>query len=385
MSDFQMPDFLKNKSVDDIHAMMKQILPEDIDVSEGSHEWNFTRPTALVVSMTHQYILPQVIKAVFPSWSYGEYLDQHAKDRALKRRSATAATGEITITGTVGSSIPQGSMFSTASINNSPSVDYLTIEDAKIPEGGSVTVKVVCNKTGIVGNTQANTIIFVSSKLTGITGVTNAKEITGGTEIESDESLIARIEEYDATQGQSFVGNPNDYKRWATSVDGVGNALIITPEDDSGMVTIILTDANGAPANEMLRQAVYNYIMRPDDPGQRLAPVGAKLTVSAPSTMSIGIKATIELKDQYNLESVKEAFLVNLSQYLPIAMEEKEIKYTRISSILSNTDGVNDFKELQIGEKSGGSVTYGAANIPIETTELATITDDDLILTSGTV
>lgn len=383
--EYETPYFLKNKSVDEIHAQMKAILPADIDVSEGSHEWNMTRPTALIVAMVCQFILPEVVKLTFPSWSYGDYLDMHAIQRGLERREATAATGTITITGDANSVIPRGSMFSTASINDEPSVDYITLEQAVIPMEGSVDVEVECTKKGIIGNTIENTVIFVSSKLTGIKAVTNAEEITGGTEAESDEDLIVRIEEYDATQGQSFVGNPNDYKRWATSVDGVGEAIVISAQDDSGLVTIILTDSNGAPANETLRDAVYNYIMRPDAPGERLAPVNAKLSVLAPDTLAIGIKATIELVDGYNLEAVKTTIMENLQQYLPIAMDEKEIKYTRIARVLSETVGVNDYSSLQIGVKTDGTVSYGTANIPIEITELPTIDEEDLILTSGTV
>ena len=140
--EYETPYFLKNKSVDEIHAQMKAILPADIDVSEGSHEWNMTRPTALIVAMVCQFILPEVVKLTFPSWSYGDYLDMHAIQRGLERREATAATGMITITGEVNSVIPKGSMFSTASINNIPSVDYVTLESTVIPIGGTVNVQV---------------------------------------------------------------------------------------------------------------------------------------------------------------------------------------------------------------------------------------------------
>lgn len=383
--EYETPYFLKNKSVDEIHAQMKAILPADIDVSEGSHEWNMTRPTALIVAMVCQFILPEVVKLTFPSWSYGDYLDMHAIQRGLERREATAATGMITITGEVNSVIPKGSMFSTASINNIPSVDYVTLESTVIPIGGTVNVQVECTKKGVVGNTPENTVIFSAGKLSGVKSVTNNYEITGGTEAEDDASLIARIEDYDATQGQSFVGNPNDYKRWATSVDGVGEAIIISAQDDSGLVTIILTDSNGAPANATLRTAVYNYIMRPDAPSERLAPVNAKLSVLAPTALAIGIKATIELVDGYNLEAVTTTLLENLKQYLPTAMDEQEIKYTRIARVFSETVGVNDYTDLQIGVKTAGSVTYGTTNIPIEITELPTIDEEDLLVTSGTV
>lgn len=385
MADFITPAFLQNRSVDEIHALMKSILPADIDISEGGHEWNMTRPTALVVAEICEFILPEVIKLIFPEWSYGEFLDGHAKTRNITRRAATAATGEVTVTGAAKTTIPAGSMFSTASINDEPSVDYISTEAATIPESGTIDIKIQCTQSGVIGNTAANTIILVSSKLTGVNSVTNAEALTGGTEEESDESLQRRISEYDKSQGDNYIGNPSDYKRWAESVAGVGEATIIPAQDTSGTVTIILTDANGAPATELLCEQVYNYIMSPSAPGERLAPINAVLSVEAPSTMEIGISATIELEESYNIEAVKTNFLANLAIYLPSAMEAGEIKYTSIHAVLHDTDGVNDFKDLKIGIKADGSVSYGTSNIPIEATKLPTISAEDLILQSGSV
>lgn len=385
MADFTTPSFLKNRSVDDIYAIMKKIIPADLDLSEGGHGWNMTRPTALVAAEICEFILPEVVKLIFPEWSYGDFLDSHAKARGMTRRAATAATGELTITGAPNSNIPAGSMFSTASINDEPSVDYVTLEAVTIPPEGTVNVDIICTKTGIVGNTAENTVILVSSKITGITAVTNEEEITGGTEEESDDSLKARIDAYDKSQGDNFVGSVADYKRWAESVPGVGEAVVISAQDDTGTVTIILTDANGDPATGYLRNDVYNYIMRPDAPGERLAPVNALLEVVSPETMEIGITVTVELRDEYALETVKNAFLENLTAYLPIAMEEEEIKITRVASVLSGTEGINDYKDLKIGVKTDGSVVYGTSNIPINITQLPTIASEDLILSEGIV
>ena len=385
MADFVVPAFLQNRSTDEIHAIMKEILPDDIDISEGSHTWNFTRPTALVAAMLCEYALPEVIKLIFPEWSYSEFLDGHAKARSMTRKAATAATGEITITGKPETEIPAGSLFATASVNDEPSVDYETMEDAVIPEGGTVTVKVQCTQTGTVGNTTANTVVLVGSKITGITAVTNEEAITGGVEGETDESLIERILEYDRTQGESFVGCPADYKRWATSVPGVGEATIISAQDDTGLVRIILTDANGAPATEDLCEAVYNYIMRPDDPGTRLAPVNALLQVEPPATLYISIKATVELKGEATIEAVKADFLSRIALYLPTALDEGEVKYTRVAAVLAATEGANDFTDLEIGIKEGDTVTYGTGNIPITTIQLPAVSEDDLVLTTGTV
>lgn len=385
MAEFETPVFLQNHSVEDVHALMKRVLPADIDMSAGGHAYNLTIATALVVAEVCEFVLPEVINLIFPETSYGRYTDGHAKGKGMTRRPATAASGEITINGEPNTVIPAGSMFSTAAVNDQPSVDYRTLEVITIPDSGTVTVDVECTQTGIIGNTMENTVVLVSSRLKGITAVTNEKPLTGGTEEEDDASLIERIVEYNRSQGESYVGSPADYKRWAMSVPGVGSATVISAQDTSGIVTIIITDANGDPATEQLCNSVYNHIIRPDAPDERLAPTNAILKVEPPATMQLSIKATVELAEEATLESVKRAYSAQLALYLPEALEAKEIKYSRIWAVLSATEGVHDHSGLQIGLKVGETVTYGTDNIPITSNQLPTVDVDDLILTAGTV
>ncbi|MGN0999702.1 MAG: baseplate J/gp47 family protein [Faecousia sp.] len=391
MAEFTTPEFLLNHSTNENHQKMKSVIPADIDMSEGGHAWNMTRPTALMVAELCEFVLPEIIKLIFPEYSYGDFLDSHAKSRRMTRRDATASSGQITITGNVGTIIPAGSHFATASVNGDESVDYETLESAEIQASGtdsvlgSVTVDIQCTKTGIIGNTSPNTIVLVASRLTGIKSVTNEEAVTGGTEKEDDKSLIERIMAYDQSQGDNFVGSAADYKRWATEVPGVGSATIIPAQDTTGLVTIIITDQNGDPATELLCSAVYNHIMRLDSPNERLAPVNAYLKVTPPQATKIGIMATVELIDNATMESVKTAFAARLAAYLPVAMDDGEIKYTRVAAALASTDGVNDFSGLKIGLKDGDTVTYGTSNIAISSSQLPTIDIDDLALTAGTV
>lgn len=386
MADYETPAFLQNHSTDDLQELGLSALPTDIDASEGGHTWNTTRSAALIGAELCEYVLPRVIQLIFPEWSYGTYLDGHAKARAMSRHEATAATGEITITGKEGTVVPAESLFYTTAVNDEPSIEYFTLEEVTIPSGGIVTARVACTLLGISGNTAANTIVHVGSKLDDVTAVTNEKAITGGTEEETDESLSARICEYDKSMGDSYGGSASDYKRWAESVNGVGTAEVIPAQDTSGLVTIVLLDANGDPANEDLCNAVYNYIMSPDDPTNRKAPTGASLSVEAPVTVTFAVKATVQLADDATMESVRAAYLALLLAYLPEAMEDGEIKYTRITRELSNTSGVYDYADVQIGVVGdGGAVTYGTANIKVSDRSLPIITEDGLHLTAGTV
>lgn len=404
MAEFTIPEFLENYDTDDIYETMRGILPEDIDSSEGSHTWNFLMPTALTLAELYEVVLPEVIQLIFPEWSYGEFLDAHAQTRGMTRKPAVAATGQVTFTGAQGTVIPQGTMVSTASLNSDdPAITYETIEEVTIPgtetdpeteteeeeeTTGSVTAEIVCTEAGAAGNTPVDTIIFLASDVSEITAVTNEAAVTGGIDEETDEELIERIMEYDQTQGDSFVGNVSDYNRWAMSVTGVGSATIIPASDSSGVVTIVLTDSNGDPASVDLCEAVYNYIMSPDDPIERLAPINAQVNVVSPTPTIVYVKATVELTAEAVMEDVVAAFLTNMTDYMPEAQEDQEIKYTRVAAILSGTDGINDFADMQIAiSTDGGSSTteYGEENIQISADDLPTISAASITLTEGTV
>ena len=148
---------------------------------------------------------------------------------------------------------------------------------------------------------------------------------------------------------------------------------------------IILTDANGAPATTNLCDAVYKYIMSPDEPDKRRAPIGAQLSVNPPDTITISIKATVELAGNATIEAVKAAYMAALTAYLPVAFGDGEIKYTRVAAALASVEGANDYTDLQLGIKSGDSVTYGTANIRVSAAQLPTISEEYLLLTAGTV
>lgn len=380
MAEFPIPSFLENQSLDEIHEQMMKQLPADIDKSEGGHPWNLTRPTAYEAAYMAQFVVVEAIKLIFPKFAqdYADIMICHAETRGLERKAATHATGEITITGTPGTEVPAGSSFSTASVNGEAAVEFKTTASVTIGDEGTVKAPVQAVEVGTAGNVPVDTIILKLNKITGISGVRNEADIVGGTEEESIESLQMRIMEYDAAQGVTFVGSEADYKRWALEVDGTGNAVIISASDDSGLITIVLTDSNGAPANETLRTAVYNHIMRPDSPSERLAPInGGNIVVVAPETIEITISVTIETDGNTTLSTIKSNIMKALQKYLVEANEDREVRYTKIGSIIAGTEGVKDYKELLLNG--------GTSNIAIETQQLPTMEEDNLVITVGTV
>lgn len=356
MEDMAIPAFLGTAEEDDIHEEMLELIPDDYDKSEGQHFFNFTRPTAAIVSQLRGFDIPEAIKLIWPKTSNGEYLDRHAEAIHIYRKEAQCATGEITLTGTPGTVIPSGYTASTESKNDIPSQDYVTTEVCTIGEDGTVTVPAIAVNAGSEGNTAANTIVVNTSSYDDVTSVTNNAPFTGGIDEEDDDGLYARIHEYNQMQGDRGTGNPSDYKRWAESVVGTGTANVIRATDNSGLVTIVLTDGNEDPASEELCEAVYNYIMSPNDEYSRLAPCGAFLSVIPPTTNTLTIAGTVELTSG-TIESLITTFVTKLKDYFPTAIENREILYHKICNILGDIEGVYDF--------SGITVNGGTSNISL--------------------
>ena len=356
MDNMQLPTFLQNHDEDAVHEEIFELIPNEYDKSEGQHFWNFTRPTARIVSQMRGFDLPEAIKLIWPRFSHDEYLDYHAERDYIYRKEAQHSEGEITFTGTAGTVIPAGYTVSTEAKNDIASKDYETTVECTIGEDGTVTVPARAVVAGKDGNTASNTIVVNTSSYDDVTSVTNSTAFTGGVDEEDDESLYARLNEYNKMQGDRGTGNPSDYKRWAESVPGTGSATVIRPTDNSGLVTIVLTDGNDEPASTELCEAVYNYIMSPDNDYDRLAPCGAFLKVIPPDTLIISVSGTLELTSG-NIETVTSTFIEKIKEYFQEALIRGEVLYHKICNILGDIEGVYDF--------SGLTVNGGTSNIQL--------------------
>jgi len=359
--EFIPPSFLSDQDAETIHKRMMENLPPDIDDMENGFPWDFTKPTALEKAEMLEFHLVETLKIMFPMWAYDEWLDYHAKGRGITRKPANAASGELLITGISGTTIPAGFKFAAPATADTPAIEYQTTEKYTIGEDGTVRAQITAVEAGPKGNVPANTVTLMMTPIKGITSITNEANITGGTEVESDDELRNRIMEIDAASEASFVGSDGDYKRWAEEVPGVGTALVMPEWAGPGTVKVVVIDANGQPANTAIIAAVYDNIMSPGDRLQRKAPIGATVTIEAPTAKELNYTFTLELKAGENQETVLERFKAQLRTYYVEAKKDGVVRYNRVSSILTNTDGVKDFTDLTI---NGGTV-----NIDLEEDE----------------
>ncbi len=344
--DFELPDFLEDVDTDTLHQKMLDMLPTDIDKTEGGFPWDFTRPTALIASELLEFYIPEILKLMFPQWATGDYLDYHAKTAGLERKSAGYATATLDIYGTAGTVIPAGTVFATAASGGTASIEFETLSVVTLDDDGYASVIVQALVAGTDSNVDAGTITIMSEPIEGITSITNAEKASGGTEEESDDDLRERIMDANSSSDVSYVGNNADYKRWAESVTGIGTAIVVPEWDGAETVKIVCLDSNGEAANETLLQAVYDYIMSPDDPYSRLAPPNVILTVAAPELVEIEYTFTCVLEDSYTMDDVESAFETALATYYKTASEDGCVKYIQVYALLAAVDGVSDFSDL---------------------------------------
>lgn len=355
--EFTPPDFVDGNDVETIHARMMEALPEDIDDMPGGFPYDFTMPAAIEKAELVQYHLTRTLQLMFPMWAWGSWLDLHAASAGLVRRPAGRAYGVVLVEGSVGASVPAGTVFSTEATDAAPR-EYLSVRKSAVGENGTAEVEVEAVEAGIGSNVMAGMVSVISSPVQGITGVVNPEPVRGGTDEEDDESLRERIMEAFASGGTSFVGNISDYLRWAKEVTGVGGAVVVPEWDGPGTVKVIVTDGNGEPANEHIRDEVYRHIVSPDEPLNRLAPIGAAVTVAAPGSVPVSYSVDVVLKEGYELDMVKAVFLDKLKQYYKIAVEEGAVMYNHAASFLYHTEGIRDFRNLKING--------GTGNIPLD-------------------
>lgn len=363
MDEFTLPSFLDGQSAEEIMERMAERLPKDIDISEGNDIYNLLMPTAVEKERYVNFILKEAIRLIFPQYcgGYDEIADYHAETCGMRRKEPFYATGKVTMEGEPGTLIPKGTIFSTISVNEAPSLEFEALEECVINEDGTCELNIRSMEPGVIGNVAAGTILLSDGSVDGIASVTNEAPTSGGVEEESTESLLRRITEYQRNQEFSFIGCSADYKRWAEEVDGVGTATVISAKDDSGLVTIVLTDSTGSPANESLCQAVYDHIMQPTDPPKRLAHVNALLSVVPPETIPIHVSAEIQINSAYTLDMLKEEFMKQMLLYLKEVPEDQEVRYSKVHARLSSTAGVEDFRNMLVNE--------GTANVPISVNE----------------
>ena len=321
------------------------------DIQEGSFLYELV--SAILYRLWEFYdSLDAVEDMAFVNENSGEYIDKRAEEFGLERKKGTKARVALTFTGTEGASIPTGTMTEDGMGNG-----FETLEEAVIGSDGSVSINAECIREGASGNVDAGTITYFSSDIQGVDAVINGEAAQDGTDGETDEALMARLNAF--RQRPATSGNAYSYEQWALEVDGVGAAVVYPLENGPGTVGLVIASSDKTPVSPEKTAEVKTHI-------DKQKPIGVtSVSVRSVVEFAVNVSAEVDVIAAADMEAVKAEFEAALSEYFSkIALKETEIKVSAIGAILMNVSNVADYQAISINGVSG-NVGIIADGVPI--------------------
>lgn len=268
--------------------MFEEITPESIkaeilsgitavDTREGSYINNLISPAALQIWKVYQS-MNALLPIAYIDKTSGEYIDKRCAEIGITRKPGTKARAELTLTGTDGTVIPAGTVFLTLD-----GLEYITTAEVTITEG-TATVTVIAAEVGEAYNVPAESIVNQYNSISGLTAVINTSAATGGTDPESDESLVTRY--YNYLQKPATSGNVYHYEQWALEVNGVGAVKVTPLVNGPGTVGVMIVGPKKQPVSEEVVAACAAHI-------EEERPIGPLVTVESAEGLSVNVSVTV--------------------------------------------------------------------------------------------
>ncbi|GIO35857.1 baseplate J-like protein [Paenibacillus antibioticophila] len=362
----EIPAFLQEQTEENIMQRMLERVPSDIDKSEGSFIWDAQAPVAFVLAEAAGWA-QQVLQRGFAGTAFGEYLDLRVAEHGVTRRGAVAAHGMVRFTGTPGKLIPSGVGLATPAdeISSESSIEYVTTAEVTLDGEGVGEAPIRAVEAGRSGNVPAGVITVMATPISGITAVVNPEATTGGTDIESDESLLERF--YARVRNQGTSGNKAQYIQWAGEVAGVGAVQVQPLWQGPGTVGIYLLDSEKRAANTEIVEATQNYIdPTMDGQGEGMAPAGPIVTVMAAEEVPINISVRITLSSGVSLADVKTEIENGVTAYLKqLAFVDTSVRVTRIAAVLLDIPSIIDYANLTVNGTSDTNIDINFGQVAV--------------------
>lgn len=332
----------------------------NLDNREGSIIYNALASAALEFAITYSAI-DNARGESFVKTATREYLIQGCEDMGMDvsifEASAGVHKGEFDV------EVPIGSTWNCELFN-------YTVEEFIGIEGDYYTYTLACDTVGTAPNNQTGDLIAISDIPDGLTHAMVVECLIEGENETPDEDIRAAYYEY--INSSATDGNINQYKRWCSEYEGIGNSKILPLWNGANTVKVSILSASNRAASQELIADFQEYL----DPGitgmgDGVAPIGAFVTVSTATEKPITVKATVKLKEGYSNTSDID---VALTKYFSeIAYKTSTVAYMNVGAIILSVGSVDFITNLSI---NGGTsdISLGDEEIPTLGTTTWTVT-----------
>lgn len=255
--------------------------------------------------------------------------------------------------------------------NDNDNATLATAAVSAVNTTNAVNIAVAGADVGLNYNAAIGALSVLVDPITGVTSVTNALAISGGSDRETDTEYASRLLE--AVQSPTGQGNKGDYKQWAQSVLGVTNATVIPLASGNNTVTIVLT----GPNNSAVTAAKVAEVQALIDPningdGSGLGPIGAVVTIATVTNLSVTLSATIVHETGYTLDgtsstsATRQVITDAVTKYFRSVAPGATVRWTEVVAAIIYSLGVADASSVLIN----GVTT----NIVLTSTQVANLT-----------
>ena len=286
--------------------------------------------------------LDQVQKAAFVQTAVGQSLDYLAVIAGLVRYPASSAVR----LGVFDTAVPIGSRFST--INGAESINFAVTAATETANQYQLTAET----PGAIGNEYTGPILPITT-IPGLASAQITDILVPGDDTETDEELRQRL--VTALNERPFGGNIASYREYVLAIDGVGAVQVYPTWNGGGTVKLSILGADLLSASAELVENVQDAVDPP--PGQGLglgtAPIGATVSVVAPTELTVNVSATVALSPGSSIEQVQplveaalEAYLLTVRQSWAVNVSDNDVAYaadvyvSRVTAAIVGSSGV---------------------------------------------
>lgn len=335
-------------------AMLAQV-PNTFDKRDTSPIQTALGPAAYALE-EYYLSLNQVQQSAFIQTAVGSDLDLLAVIAGLTRYPASDAVR----LGVFNYAIPIGSRFST--INGAESINFITTATTTVddPVEGDYYYELTAETPGTIGNDYTGPILPIQV-IPGLTSAQITDILVPGDDTETDNAFRERIIE--ALNERPFGGNIASYRQFVPSIDGVGSVQVYPTWNGGGTVKLSVLGSDWMPATSEVVQNVQNAVDPPPNQGLGLgmAPIGAQVTVVAPTELTVNVTATLLLASGYQIGQVQqpiedaiEAYLLSVRQDWDTNTSASSVEYAanvyvaRITAAMVGVQGVINATNVQL-------------------------------------
>ena len=279
-----------------------------------------------------------ILRQMFPTTAQGSYLDEHAAQRNITRKSATKAVGYVTFSTEADEHgdivIPAGTVVCTAEDMKR----FVTDSDAVIPSNSDrIATAVTAAHGGREYNVGVGTIGIIVTPVLGVDSVTNSYQITGGSDAETDDQLRQRIKD-------SFVNISNGtneayYCSTALSVDGVYSASAVGRGRGIGTVDVYVCGRGTFVPLDKRRE--IEELLR----SARELNVDVRVLNPTPVTVNLYIKLSVAAG--YDFSEVSGEVRTVVADYINSVGLGKDVLLSDVGEVIYHVKGVTGYKFLE--------------------------------------